>query len=594
MAISEIVRNRFVSSIKQGIQLRNGQIVQGKILKLFPNNRAQIQIGSQTLVAEITTALEVGNKYFFQVQHKKDQLVHLKVLSDHLGQKSSDINHLMELLGVKRSKNATQFIGLLVNEKILFDRSQVKKALDLLEQFGFKASTVRIVKEMVSNRLPMTEAIFKALSISRTGTLSSLMSELYYTLQQAGSLNETEQKLVNLLEKMLIRPVVKNNSLSQWTTTHLTYIHSLKQTGLLNIPKPFINENVLLEQMTENVKERSLETTRVVDKFVQDKRFQQLVTTLVNNATKLQSTSEQLLHRFPLLQSNSLTDHQLSTLKMLLVERLFSLFPSSVKSMFMGQLTQHSKQNQVQIYQLLQLLSNEDTVQLARDMMLGEKTNFLSSSSVQEQFLMHMKQFLSSVGLNEEFVLRNKLLQQPLNLLENDLQTIKSLLLQLNQEDNSHANGKTQTLLHFINGMQLKAIQESTNFMQASLQLPGEKIGLHKDLFIQFEGRKKEDGQFDPDFCRILFILDLKQLQETVIDMHVQKRIISITIFNDSKQPTTMETFKRILVKNLEQIDYQLSTIHWKPLYKEKDRIYKHEQPIQQASFANERYDLRI
>src|SRR5699024_5292306 len=103
MAISEIVRNRFVSSIKQGIQLRNGQIVQGKILKLFPNNRAQIQIGSQTLVAEITTALEVGNKYFFQVQHKKDQLVHLKVLSDHLGQKSSDINHLMELLGVKRS-----------------------------------------------------------------------------------------------------------------------------------------------------------------------------------------------------------------------------------------------------------------------------------------------------------------------------------------------------------------------------------------------------------------------------------------------------------------------------------------------------------
>src|SRR5690625_6203442 len=75
------IKNEFIPSInrvpKNELTFRDGQIVQGKILKLFPNNRAEIQIGNHKLVAEITTSLQINKQYFFQVQ-ADDSLIHLK------------------------------------------------------------------------------------------------------------------------------------------------------------------------------------------------------------------------------------------------------------------------------------------------------------------------------------------------------------------------------------------------------------------------------------------------------------------------------------------------------------------------------------
>ena len=43
----------------------------------------------------------------------------------------------------------------------------------------------------------------------------------------------------------------------------------------------------------------------------------------------------------------------------------------------------------------------------------------------------------------------------------------------------------------------------------------------------------KEDGKIDPDFARILFYLDLESINKTVIDMQVQNRVVTVTVFNE-------------------------------------------------------------
>ena len=48
-------------------------------------------------------------------------------------------------------------------------------------------------------------------------------------------------------------------------------------------------------------------------------------------------------------------------------------------------------------------------------------------------------------------------------------------------------------------------------------------------LHLEWNGRMKENGKIDSEFARIMFYLQLDTLEETVVDMQVQNRIVTIT-----------------------------------------------------------------
>src|SRR5690625_937251 len=148
------IRDRILqpTNVSQTPVLRDGQIVQGKILKIHPNNRAEIQIGQNKMVAEITTPLSVGRQYFFQVQ-TSDQLVQLKVIGEHLRQDASEnMMHLLQQLGLKATKVNMQFIQLLMNEKVPFNKSELQQALQLLDKCANKMEAIQTLKEMLLAR----------------------------------------------------------------------------------------------------------------------------------------------------------------------------------------------------------------------------------------------------------------------------------------------------------------------------------------------------------------------------------------------------------------------------------------------------------
>lgn len=175
--------------------------------------------------------------------------------------------------------------------------------------------------------------------------------------------------------------------------------------------------------------------------------------------------------------------------------------------------------------------------------------------------------------------------------------TIKSLLIQMSgQEHPAPLQEQGRMLLHMIQGMQLQSTIETANLLTATLQLPGGKLSLNKDIFLQFTGQKDRDGNIQADHCRILFVLHLNALDETMIDMHVQQRVISLHIYNDqfdSSAHHVLTTLQATLKENLQKLDYHLSAVTWKPLYTSETQ-HETEKKEKQPDTSTERFDYKI
>ena len=137
----------------------------------------------------------------------------------------------------------------------------------------------------------------------------------------------------------------------------------------------------------------------------------------------------------------------------------------------------------------------------------------------------HLKGLMKSMGFSYEHEVV-QFLKHPegKDLLRNE--QLKPLLIDfLNENPTGSATEVAEKMLHKITGLQLFA-QESGPIQQFVVQLPLSIWEKQMDVTIQWSGRKKENGQIDPSFCRVLFYLELENLHDTIVDMQVQNRII--------------------------------------------------------------------
>lgn len=137
--------------------LKPGQIVQGKIVKLFPNNKAQIQLGSQTMIAQLEASLIIGENYHFQVKSTAN-VTHLQVIGERIQcNKGENMRQLLQGLGIKATKQTIALMNQLMENKLPFDKDQLIKAVHLLEGAKDKGQARLIIKEMIVYKLPLTE-----------------------------------------------------------------------------------------------------------------------------------------------------------------------------------------------------------------------------------------------------------------------------------------------------------------------------------------------------------------------------------------------------------------------------------------------------
>nr|WP_309099336.1 hypothetical protein [Fredinandcohnia onubensis] len=146
-------------------------------------------------------------------------------------------------------------------------------------------------------------------------------------------------------------------------------------------------------------------------------------------------------------------------------------------------------------------------------------------------------------------------------------------------------NSSQLSPLHQMDTVELTS-NDSSQFLQQQFifQTPDDK-----NISLRMSGRKK-NGEIDSDFCRLLFSLELKNLNEVVIDVKVQNRMLSIIIFNQSEGiESLVRELKSTLQTNLEPLGYQLLSIKISnPI--ERDKM------IGQTASTNEheRVDLKV
>ncbi|WP_428908677.1 hypothetical protein [Niallia sp. Krafla_26] len=181
-----------------------------------------------------------------------------------------------------------------------------------------------------------------------------------------------------------------------------------------------------------------------------------------------------------------------------------------------------------------------------------------------------------------------------LQLLHNDKKnpdTMKPLLMNLLKEIGAEPlKTAVEKLLNKLTGVQLLS-HELSPMQHQVVQIPLFFQNQNLDLTVQWSGKKTDNDEIDPDYCRIVFFLELANLGDTLIDMNVQNRIVSLTVMNNNEELKSIaQPLIPLLKESLHSVHYTLSTVHFNPF------IHSHKKPSinMMAGSAYSGVDLRI
>jgi hypothetical protein len=178
-----------------------------------------------------------------------------------------------------------------------------------------------------------------------------------------------------------------------------------------------------------------------------------------------------------------------------------------------------------------------------------------------EEFKSLLKSGIQTLGLSHESesfdMIKGKVSDEGAR-----VENVKSLLIQLLNEDiPAKVKDSAEALLNRLTGIQLMS-SDTTPVQQIVMQIPLVLMNKQTDLTIQWNGRKDANGKIDPSYCRVLFYLDLEHMNETIIDMQIQNRIMKITIINDHENIKHLSSpYIASLKDSLQKLDYQLSNV---------------------------------
>ncbi len=158
-----------------------------------------------------------------------------------------------------------------------------------------------------------------------------------------------------------------------------------------------------------------------------------------------------------------------------------------------------------------------------------------------------------------------QLMQQPNQKSESPLNQLKLLLFKSQQlQLPRNIQEKIETIMERITGQQLLSTSQEGPIANYVVMIPVKLFGKETDLTLQWEGKKDKNGKLSPDHCRILFYLNLQNLNDTIIDVQIQSRIVSLHIINEQKKPANLiTTLQPYLKQALLEQNYQLTSVKW-------------------------------
>ncbi|GGA16266.1 hypothetical protein [Psychrobacillus lasiicapitis] len=578
-----------VTASKQ-MPMKEGQVVHGVIKKLYPNQTAEVQIGNQKVIAKLETPLKAGDAHFFQVS-KASPEVQLKVVTgpltggNTLAQQATQLLQAMNLTKTNEMQAVTQFF---LKEQLPISKELLIQAEQLLKQLppgtSIKAALEGIQK-MTELKLPLTTSLLEAvLSGKSTRGLQSSIESFKLALLQDSTISQAvktdmQQSLQKIAEpfRLPVAGAIIGKQLetlqNQQTSIskRLPILQTLKEAGVLPAVASLSNPTPILSQpslpnsagqwMTKLVQAAPTEKGVLKEQLRNWINAQPLliagqkeqVLSLIKENSEAQPIQNALVKAFA--EQSGQAIFQKDTNGLTAKEHLVTLLGK-------GQTVETVNQILHQVNMLVKSNSNSFNSQ---SMMESEQAALKQLDG--KAFEHALKEVLKSLGFSYEAKLGTNSEE-----IRNIAHQLKPQLVELVQNHAIAASLResAEMLLGRMNGLQILS-GESGPQHQLLMQVPLEFFGKKMDATLEWNGRMKEDGKIDSDFARIMFYLKLETLDETVVDMQVQNRIVTINVYNnDAQLQHIANTFKNALKDGLSSVGYTLSGVFMKTFEEQK------------------------
>jgi len=582
--------------------LRPGQIINGKIIKLFPEQIAEIQIGSQKMIAQLETPLSANERYWFQIQPGEGK-VRLKVIASgsEEGKQPESLSRILGEFSLPANKENLELVRFFVKEQLPVSREILQQASEWLKSTSPRSSGLEAIQMILTRGLPLSEATFSALyTANKEPSITLLMENLLQAFDQESN-TETMSKIKHLLNELVPsnETLTARHVLGQIAATWLKGNDSEGQAQaafrLLQQAAGFPDqdsEKMVLQQMLSNLKSDKI----MKEEIPAELHFAKKVIVLLEKGeiTAAKQLIDSIIKEEPtgaILKYGQLTE---------LVEPLRQLFAGSpVKEADRQEGLQAFKQ-----FLAMVLGGNDDYESVVKwlSILLPGKGSFsnagaellkaagnaeMSGLTIQHSELLRkainnaeqgmvlsneesvilttgkLKSFLSSLGLSYE----RELAEAFKGSLEDKAQPAESLkphlIRLLNENPPPTVKEAAEQLLNKITGFQLLS-QETGPIQQLIVQMPFIIGGKMSEVTVQWSGQKTEDGKINADFCRVLFYLKLEHLDDTIVDMQVQNRIMSMQVINQHPSLKTVADQLLPMLKNkLAEVNYHLSAVNF-------------------------------
>lgn len=547
------------------VRLEGGQIFQGRIVKMFPNNTVALQVSGMTLTARLEAALTAGQSYWFEAQHGSG-IPRLKVLDDNIARQQSQTQQndsamlrVLQQLGLGQSKAHEQVIRFFAEQQLPFSKETIQQGTLVLQQAGsLNRQGFETLQLLLQRNLPLSLGTFQAIQATQAnGSTMQLLNELSGLLNEGG-LNEQAGRINSHIQSFL-----QTTSLPANPNGLLQLVHLLTQTGQ--------NEEVIDGALAILARARMADKGTTLEQF-----FNQLKQAILDPKNR-----ENVHKLWPFLQGSQQGGLNLEmidsrTFIQLLVSRL-DLSNEQVGRQFLqlfGQQNVLSEQQVKQLFSELQQQPQNFTQQEHRAFVQLLTATYGQTNQTGVGIQTVFSQVLSQLGYGQEsevirFLQGEESLKEPLQ-----SERMKSLLLQLTKQNVPQAiHEKAEFLLQRMTGQQLLATDHFGPLHQVAVQIPLNLGGFLTDLTMQWEGKKLENGQIDPEHCRILFYLQLEQLHETIVDVQIQKRFVTLQVYNERTAPQYLiDHLVPLLKEKLAKLDYQLTGVTWRNMAESKGK----------------------
>ncbi|MFC3882591.1 hypothetical protein ACFOU2_03450 [Bacillus songklensis] len=188
------------------VEFAPGDIIRGKVIKLFPNQTAVVEFNGSPLVAKLHAPLMNHTAYWFEVRPKVNGQLQLKVLTtpQSLAVEGENVMPLLKELHLPVTKINEKLVLSLTEKGLPLPKKEMPAISDWLSSGSKADSDFQAIEQIIKMKLPFTKEIFLSIrSLHDGSSFTQQLQTLFSFLENKQALTGEELQLKEAISRLL-------------------------------------------------------------------------------------------------------------------------------------------------------------------------------------------------------------------------------------------------------------------------------------------------------------------------------------------------------------------------------------------------------